>query len=377
MMRRLYNGTLQRLYKDTDAAVDRLIAANTVGCSCTGRRYTASHKRIHQHRNRRLSRCNLSRDMADGADPHSDHRPLEAITRALSKLAAGSREIRVPELHRGDEIGAMAKAFEIFRANALALEQAQKRPEWLKSRRRHWRGTMLSPVCLIAGYSPLSCKRSWASAERRSPYSVLLVGLDKFKQVNDLHGHAVGDLVLCEVARRLEAIVRSTGGVARLGGDEFAILAKADAGRRRLWRKRGPWRRRVLGAIRAPIMADGKRIEMARVSELHAVIPIARTPDACCTPLTLPCIGSSAMPEARFASSSRAWKTTCVPRDLWKRTSKGQSPRVEYSHIINPWSSFETTASVDSKPLPVGTPRAGIYSAGYLHTSDRAARSNV
>jgi methyl-accepting chemotaxis protein len=52
--------------------------------------------------------------------------PLGAITQALSALATGNREIRVPELHRSDEIGEMAKAFEVFRTNALALEQAHE-----------------------------------------------------------------------------------------------------------------------------------------------------------------------------------------------------------------------------------------------------------
>ena len=54
--------------------------------------------------------------------------------------------------------------------------------------------------------------------------SVLCLDLDGFKDINDSHGHHVGDALLCEVARRLSACVRDGDVVARLGGDEFAIL---------------------------------------------------------------------------------------------------------------------------------------------------------
>ena len=53
---------------------------------------------------------------------------------------------------------------------------------------------------------------------------VLYMDNDHFKQINDRHGHAVGDVVLIEVARRVREQVRETDLVARLGGDEFAVL---------------------------------------------------------------------------------------------------------------------------------------------------------
>ena len=54
--------------------------------------------------------------------------------------------------------------------------------------------------------------------------AMLMIDLDRFKQVNDTHGHLIGDLLLKEVAQRFKKHTRDTDVLARLGGDEFALL---------------------------------------------------------------------------------------------------------------------------------------------------------
>ena len=57
--------------------------------------------------------------------------------------------------------------------------------------------------------------------------ALMFLDLDNFKALNDTHGHHVGDLLLFEVARRIDSSVRETDTVARFGGDEFVVLLNA------------------------------------------------------------------------------------------------------------------------------------------------------
>jgi diguanylate cyclase (GGDEF)-like protein len=68
------------------------------------------------------------------------------------------------------------------------------------------------------------------ASRRGAPVAVLMGDLDHFKTINDTHGHAAGDVVLREAARRLKIGVRAYDSVGRLGGEEFiAVLPECDA----------------------------------------------------------------------------------------------------------------------------------------------------
>lgn len=62
------------------------------------------------------------------------------------------------------------------------------------------------------------------SVKNKVPAAVLLIDLDGFKLINDVHGHGVGDAVLVETAKRIRSVTRSEDVASRMGGDEFVVV---------------------------------------------------------------------------------------------------------------------------------------------------------
>ncbi|MBM3929120.1 MAG: GGDEF domain-containing protein, partial [Sphingomonadales bacterium] len=74
----------------------------------------------------------------------------------------------------------------------------------------------------------------WVAAARTdgTPLELMLIDLDLFKEINDRHGHLVGDEVLRAFGRRLRRVHPTDAYAARLGGDEFAVILRGDAAAR-------------------------------------------------------------------------------------------------------------------------------------------------
>ncbi|MGA9859194.1 MAG: EAL domain-containing protein [Solirubrobacteraceae bacterium] len=104
--------------------------------------------------------------------------------------------------------------------------------------------------------------------DERVPASVLLMDLDRFKEVNDTLGHRYGDLLLVQVAQRFQAVIGSHGRIARLGGDEFAVIS-TDGGSDDAIRLA----RRIADALRDPFELE----EM--VVDVQASVGIALFPE--------------------------------------------------------------------------------------------------
>jgi diguanylate cyclase (GGDEF)-like protein/PAS domain S-box-containing protein len=92
----------------------------------------------------------------------------------------------------------------------------------------------------------------------RKQVALLFIDLDRFKEVNDAHGHEFGDQVLRAVARRLEACVRESDTVCRRGGDEFVILLTEIECRR----DAAQVAEKVLAAVAAEHVIDGHAVRV-------------------------------------------------------------------------------------------------------------------
>ncbi|MBC8085903.1 MAG: EAL domain-containing protein [Phycisphaerae bacterium] len=99
------------------------------------------------------------------------------------------------------------------------------------------------------------------------PVTVLFLDLDNFKTVNDSLGHAAGDRLLIDAARRLAACVRDSDLIARLGGDEFAVLVEDSASEQEVLYMA----ERIATALANPFVLHGKEVFVS------ASIGIART----------------------------------------------------------------------------------------------------
>ena len=100
-----------------------------------------------------------------------------------------------------------------------------------------------------------------AARQRRSgeAFSILILDLDHFKNVNDTLGHPAGDTLLRDVAARLNSALRETDMLARLGGDEFAIIQAGEVNQREA---AGALANRIIEIITKPFKIDGHQLHI-------------------------------------------------------------------------------------------------------------------
>lgn len=151
-------------------------------------------------------------------------RPLLQIVAAVRRFgddAAAASAAELP-LRRGDEIGLLARSVQGMQAQIRSqLERLQHKQQELDqlASRDSLTGLLNRRVFLDR------LEHALAQARReQAQLALLFVDLDRFKAINDRHGHAAGDLLLQTLAQRLQQTVREADTLARIGGDEFVVL---------------------------------------------------------------------------------------------------------------------------------------------------------
>ena len=149
--------------------------------------------------------------------------PILRMAQAMTEIQPGSSaRIKIDEKHAADEIGLLSKsANAILDAAEGAIEEVKAQRNELHRLATHDYLTGLPTMRLAEDRLQIACSSALRNGEK---VALLFIDLDGFKEINDRYGHAVGDRVLQEVAKRLRENVRAEDSVARIGGDEFLVI---------------------------------------------------------------------------------------------------------------------------------------------------------
>ncbi|MGN6529671.1 MAG: putative bifunctional diguanylate cyclase/phosphodiesterase [Burkholderiaceae bacterium] len=213
-------------------------------------------------------------------------RPLAQTVALAREIADGKLDSPMPQAGR-DEVGGLIKAIGEMRDS---LAQREARIVDLAFR---------DPLTGLANRTLFNDRLDQAvgTATRTGhAMSVLLIDLDRFKEVNDVLGHPVGDELLNQVSGRLtRELRRTTDTVARIGGDEFAVLLPAQG-------REGAvlLARQLLAALDMPVTIEGQTVDVS------GSIGIATFPEDGATTTELMAHADSAMYVAKQASSGYA-----------------------------------------------------------------------
>ena len=157
---------------------------------------------------------------------------------------------------RNDEIGYLANSFQSMASRLSArVDELKSNQQFLGNLAYHDHLTGLPNRLLFLD----RLQQTIIKAQRnRTRFAVIFIDLDKFKQINDTHGHAVGDTVLKIAAMRMQECIRNADTLARLAGDEFTILLEditsaSDAAR---------IAQKIIDYFEQPLIVDGHELTM-------------------------------------------------------------------------------------------------------------------
>ena len=169
--------------------------------------------------------------------------PLRALHRNVEDISAGKANIEVFDVDRADEFGHLSRAF-------YALSRHRERAE--AELHRLATTDVLTGINNRRMFDDFLPKALARAARAGQQVGLAFLDIDHFKDINDTLGHAAGDQVLVEFARRLTGAVRTTDTVARLAGDEFVIVFEQLSSNTEL----DVLGRKILDAMHAPFLGE-------------------------------------------------------------------------------------------------------------------------
>ncbi|MBD1401279.1 GGDEF domain-containing protein [Pelovirga terrestris] len=167
----------------------------------------------------------------------------------INRLQAQKKWHDLPLIAFADDQQSVLTGFELGASDAVQLQIDQQElsarikrhlQRWERLRELHdaqeelQRMALTDPLTRIGNRATFDLSMTQAMARSRrtqSPYSLLLIDLDHFKQVNDIHGHQAGDHILQQVAAAIKKSSRDADICCRYGGEEFAVILPDTAAR--------------------------------------------------------------------------------------------------------------------------------------------------
>ncbi len=178
----------------------------------------------------------------------------KTVSHPLKMLAEFAKEIQLGnyaktvEITRKDEIGELAYTLNVMN-QAIALREEEMMHMAYSD--------TLTNLPNRAMFNERLARAVSTTDRTPTPFTIMMIDLDRFKFINDVLGHESGDFALRVVAKRLLAVLRKSDTVARLGGDEFGIILPT-ADRRRVV----DIARKVLRALEQPVAMKSQHVDL-------------------------------------------------------------------------------------------------------------------